>query len=151
MRHITMMLLLALAVAVALVPALSAGDDPNKADGQPAITLVGAWKRISARYDGKETKLTKCETVLKQVTSTHFLWARYGEDSKVTHALGGPCTFKGDKYVETPEFALRGVPDEIKGKPQVYNSRVEGNKWYLTGKLRSGQTAEEVWERVEKK
>ena len=33
----------------------------------------------------------------------------------------------------------------------AFKCKVEGNKWYHTGQTGSGQTLEEVWERVEKK
>jgi hypothetical protein len=43
------------------------------------------------------------------------------------------------------------VLDQLRGKPQVFTWKVEGNKWYHNGKLNTGLTGEEVWERVEKK
>jgi hypothetical protein len=79
------------------------------------------------------------------------MWAAYGADGKVTDALGGTYTLKGDEYVETPEYGVGDVLDQLKGKPQVFKWKIEGNKWYHTGKLSSGLTIEEVWERVEKK
>jgi hypothetical protein len=39
----------------------------------------------------------------------------------------------------------------IRGQRQSYKCKVEGNKWYQTGTLSTGQTLEAVWERVEKK
>ena len=64
---------------------------------------------------------------------------------------GGSYTLKGDDYVETPEYGLGDTLDQLKGKPQEFKGKVEGNKWHHTGKLSSGTTIEEVWERVEKK
>ena len=52
------------------------------------------------------------------------------------------------------ELLGSGVGDVLqmlKGKPQSFECKVEGNKWYHTGKLSTGLTVEEVWERVEKK
>jgi hypothetical protein len=69
----------------------------------------------------------------------------------VDAALGGGYTLKGGDYVETPEYGVGGVLDQLKGKPQAFKWRVEGTKWYHSGTLSTGLTIEEVWERVERK
>ena len=51
----------------------------------------------------------------------------------------------------TPEYGFGPDFQVIKGQRQSYKCKVEGNKWYQTGTLSTGQTLEEVWERVEKK
>jgi hypothetical protein len=66
-------------------------------------------------------------------------------------AAGGPFTLKGDDYEETPEYGFSEDFNLIKGKPQSFKAKIEGNKWYHDGKLSNGLTIEEVWERVEKK
>jgi hypothetical protein len=43
------------------------------------------------------------------------------------------------------------VFERIKGKTLAFKCRVEGNKWYHTGRSPNGTTVEEVWERIEKK
>ena len=50
--------------------------------------------------------------------------------------------------ISTP---LRDAADlhGLKGKPQSFTWKVEGNKWLHSGTLSSGATIEEVWERVE--
>jgi hypothetical protein len=139
-----------LVVVAALAAAAAArGDDP-KGESKADNKLVGSWKLMSAKYDGKESALPRGYTQLKHVTPTQFMWAAYGEDGKVTAALGGTYTLKGDEYVETPEYGMAGF-EQVKGKPQVFKWKVEGNKGYLTGKLSTGRAVEEVWERVEKK
>jgi hypothetical protein len=75
----------------------------------------------------------------------------YDKDGKVDAALGGPYTLKGDKYEETPEYGIGDVLELLKGKPQSFECKVEANKLHQNGKLSSGLTIEEVWERVEKK
>jgi hypothetical protein len=79
------------------------------------------------------------------------MWASYDKDGKVDAALGGPYTLKGNKYEEVPEYGVGTVLDDLKGKPQSFSWKVEGNKWYHNGKLSSGLVLEEVWERVENK
>jgi hypothetical protein len=142
---------LALAVAVAFRPTPSFADEPKKGDAKPANELLGTWKRISATYDGKESRLPEGFTQLKHVTPTQFTWVLYGEDGKVVAGLGGSYSLKGDEYVETPEYGVGEGFDQLKGKQQVFKWKIEGNKWHHTGKLSSGVTIEETWERVEKK
>jgi hypothetical protein len=138
--------LLLLAVVVSVTAACAVADEPK-----PDNKLIGTWKAVSAKYGGTEVKRPEGFTQLKHVTPTQFMWAAYGADGKVTDALGGTYTLKGDEYVETPEYGVGDVLDQLKGKPQVFKWKVEGNKWYHTGVLSSGLTIEEMWERVEKK
>jgi hypothetical protein len=136
----------ALAAAFALASARSPADEPK-----PENKLVGTWKRVSAKYDGTEANLPAGYTALKHVTPTQFMWAVYDGDGKVEAALGGSYTLKGDDYVETPEYGVGDILGQLKGKPQAFTWKVDGNKWHHMGKLSSGLTIEEVWERVEKK
>jgi hypothetical protein len=144
-----MIVLLAMVIAAALTQALSA-DEPKKAEAKPD-KLVGTWKMVSAKYDGKDVTCADGSTRLKHITPTQFMWASYDKDGKVDAALGGPYTLKGDKYEETPEYGIGDVLELLKGKPQSFECKVEANKLYQSGKLSSGLTLEEVWERVEKK
>ncbi|HKQ76982.1 MAG TPA: hypothetical protein VJ810_25025 [Blastocatellia bacterium] len=47
--------------------------------------------------------------------------------------------------------SIAEVFKDLKGKPQMFECKVEGNKWRHNGALSNGLTIEEVWERVEKK
>ncbi|HJZ57452.1 MAG TPA: lipocalin family protein [Gemmataceae bacterium] len=142
--------LIAVAASLATVAAPARADDPK--GGAPAENkLVGTWKLVSAKYGGREVRFPEGTTMLKHVTPSQFMWATYDKDGKVTRAAGGPYTLKGDTYEETPEYGISSDFDIIKGKAQTFKWKVEGNKWYHTGKLSNGLTIEEVWERVEKK
>jgi hypothetical protein len=77
--------------------------------------------------------------------------ASYDKDRKVTRAAGGGYTLKGEVYEETPEYGIGPDFELIKGKPQTFKWKVEGNKWYHNGKLSNGFIIDEVWERVERK
>ena len=136
-----------LLVMAAFTAATAAWADVPKNDNK----LIGTWKLISAKYDGQESKLPDGYTDLKHVTPTHFMWAVYDKDGKVVAALGGTCTVKGEEYIEVPEYGVGEGFDALKGKDQAFKWKVDGNKWTHTGKLSSGTTIEEVWERVEKK
>src|SRR5262245_2453617 len=113
--------------------------------------LVGTWKLVAIKSDGKELTLPEGFARIKHVTPTQFNWVDLDKDSKIRFGLGGTYTLKGDKYEETPEYGLGGVLDAFKGKVQSFTCKVDGNKWYHTGKLSSGLEIDEVWERVEKK
>src|SRR5262245_53180175 len=121
-----------------------------RADEKTENKLVGTWKAISAKYGGQEVNRPADFMQLKHVTPTHFMWAVYGADGKVVASLGGSYTLKGDEYVEMPEYGVGSVLDQLRGKQQAFTWKVEGNKWYHNGKLSSGLTIEEVWERIEK-
>src|SRR5262245_16153893 len=147
MRRMTITVLLALvAAAFALRTASSADDEPKKAETKPENKLVGTWKLVSARYGGQEGQFPEGPTRVKPVTPTQFMWASYDKDGKVDSALGGSYTLVGNKYEETPEYGVGDVLEALKGKPQSFEWKVEGNKWHHTGKLSSGLTIEEVWE-----
>ena len=141
-----------LAVLVSLAAAAtSAVAEKPKSDVKSSNKLVGTWKLISAKYGETEQKFPEGVTMVKHVTPTQFMWAIYGEDGKVVAALGGSHSLKGDEYVETPEYGVGGALAQLKGKPQPFTWKVEGDKWYHKGKLSSGLTIEEVWERVKPK
>ena len=140
-----------LSLAAAVWFAAAAPADEPKGGAKPTHPLVGTWKCVSAKYGGREAPRPDGYTQLKHVTPAQFMWATYDGEGKVENALGGTYTLKGDEYVETPEYGVGEVLDQLKGKPQAFTWRVEGNKWHHAGKLSSGLAIEEVWERVEKK
>jgi hypothetical protein len=141
-------------LAVLMILAATVADvraDAPKGEAKDANKLVGTWKMVGAKYDGREFDTPEGFTTIKHVTPTQFMWASYGSDGKVTRAAGGSYTLKGEEYTETPEYGISGDFDIIKGKAQTFTWRVEGDKWYHTGKLSNGLTIEEVWQRVEGK
>src|SRR5205823_3969349 len=112
-----------------------AGAEEPRAGAADGHKLVGTWKAVSAKYGGSEIKLEEGYTHLKHVTPTQFMWAICDGEGKVGTTLGGSYTLKGNAYTEVPEYGTGSVLEQLKGKPQVFTWRVEGNKWYHTGKL----------------
>jgi len=157
MRQISMAVLVSL-VAVAVSTFLTSGTsgrstaaDPKKAKASAENKLVGTWKQVKAKFRGNEVKIPEGTTQLKHITPTHFMFVDFDKDGKFIDAFGGPYTLKGEKYQETLEYGVGDVFKLLKGKPQSFECKVEGNKWYHSGTLSNGLTIEEVWERVEPK
>jgi hypothetical protein len=138
---------LCLAVLAGLAVAAPAGADGPR-DGHK---LVGTWKVAAARYGGREVKWPEGTTTVKHVTPAQFMWATYDKDGKVTQAAGGPYTLQGDDYAETLAYGVGAVFERYKGLALPFKCKVEGGKWYYTGRTPDGTTIEEVWERVERK
>jgi hypothetical protein len=138
------------AVRCALLSAVALGV-PCLADekkDKPVHPLVGTWKCVSAKYDGKEAARPDGYTQLKHVTPTHFIWVLHDGDGKVVAGMGGTCTMKGEEYIETPDYYVGDGFEALKGKAQEFKWKVDGKKWIHNGKLSSATTVEEVWERV---
>ena len=89
--------------------------------------------------------------MVKHITPTHFTWLAYDADGKVTRVAGGTYTLKGDDYEEKPEYGLGTDFEVIRGKPQSFTCKIDGNNWHHDGRLSNDLTVEEIWERVEKK
>src|SRR6266404_5069649 len=147
----TRVVFLAVAVSFALAATHAVAEKP-KSDSKAENKLVGTWKLISAKYGEREQKFPEGITMVKHVTPTQFMWAMYDQDGTVTRAAGGGYTLKGEEYEETTEY---GVGDEfkalLKGKTHPFKWKIEKNRWHHSGKLSTGLTIDEVWERVEKK
>jgi hypothetical protein len=146
----TRIVFLAVAVSFAVAARQAVTEEP-KGDAKADNKLIGTWKLVSAKYGGQEAKFPEGNTMLKHVTPTQFIWVTYDKDGKVTLAAGGRYTLKGEDYEETPEYGVGDVFEAIKDKTHSFKWKIEKNKWYHSGKLSSGLTIEEVWERMEKK
>jgi hypothetical protein len=151
MRQISMAVLVSLVTVSAFTFGRSTADDPKKAEARTENKLVGTWKQVKAKFGGKEQQMSGETTQLKHITPTHFMFVDFDKDGKFIDAFGGPYTLKGEKYEETLEYGVGEVFKMLKGKPQPFECKVEGNKWYHNGTLSNGLTIEEVWERVEAK
>jgi hypothetical protein len=143
--------LVAVAAFTSFTSGRSTADDRKKGEAMTENKLVGTWKQVKAKFRGNDVKIPEGTTQLKHVTPTHFMFVDFDKDGKFIDAFGGPYTLKGEKYEETLEYGVGDVFKILKGKPQSFECKVEGNKWYHNGTLSNGLTIEEVWERVEPK
>jgi hypothetical protein len=118
---------------------------------EPKNPLIGTWKLVSAKYGGKDHKFPDGSTTIKHVTPTQFMWATYDADGRVTRTAGGTYTLKADAYEETSLYGVNAGIHLKKDNLHTFQCKIEGSHWHHTGKLNSGLTIEEVWERDEKK
>ena len=138
-----------LAVMIALIfAAATVRSEETKGVARFGNKLIGTWKLVSAKYGGADYKFDDGTTTIKHVTDSQFMWLSYDKDGKVTRTAGGDYTLKGDMYEETPKYGFSEDFDGLKGKPQKFTWKVEGNNWHHNGKLSNGLTIEEVWERI---
>jgi hypothetical protein len=122
-----------------------------KADASANSPLIGTWTRISAKFGSREQKPVPGMRNYKHVTPTHFIWLSHNKDGVIYTSLGGPYTLTDNKYAETPESGIGLDLIFLKGKAQSFEWKADANKWYHTGKLSTGLSVAEVWERVENK
>lgn len=137
---------LVLVVLAAMTAGFAQGDG-RKGDNK----LLGTWKLKSAQYGGREFRFDEGTAMVKHVTPSQFMWATYDKDGKITRAAGGGYSLKGETYEETPEYGISDDFNLIKGKPQTFKWKVQGDEWHHDGELSNGLTIEEVWERVKTK
>ena len=128
--------------------AAALGDEP-KASVLTQQDVLGSWKLVSVKIDGKAVTQPRGTTTIKHVTPSQFMWTTYDASGTMTVAGGGGYDLKSDKYVETPEYGMGGDFPLLKGKKQVFTGKVESGKWHHRGKLSSGLHIEELWEKVE--
>ena len=148
MRH-ARVLVRPLFVVLGLAAACPA-DEP-KGDAETQAKLVGTWKLVLGQVRGPGEHLPSSSTTIKHVTPSQFMWMSYDADGTVTRAAGGGYTLKDGVYEETPQYGLSNDFDAVKGKAHAFKCKIDGDKWYHDGKLASGLTIEEVWQRVAKK
>ncbi len=138
-----------IAVLVSLVSLAPVTSGYSTAHGQKVENkLVGTWKQVSGKFNGKEFRPPEGTTVIKHVTPTQFMFVDYDKNGQITDAAGGSYTLTANTYQETHVYSI-GDFHGLKGKTQSFVWKVEGNRWFHSGTLSSGLTIEEVWERMD--
>ncbi|MBA3313479.1 MAG: hypothetical protein M3552_13255 [Planctomycetota bacterium] len=130
------------------VEAPPSGPEDQKKSSVTNDRLVGTWKLVSAKYGGRTSDVPERYTMLKHITPTQFMWVSYDDEGVVRRAAGGEYTLNSGKYAEMPHYGLSADFDIIKGKPQQFDCRIDGETWHHKGELSNGLTIEEVWKRV---
>jgi hypothetical protein len=126
-----------------------AGLAAKPAEGETRGNKVdGAWRLVGIR-DG-DTYSKPDREQYKLVVGGRFIWTT-SKDGKIEYAAGGKYTVEGDKYTESIEFAHDR--DFLVGKEAKFTWKLDGDKWYHKGTLKTDQgdvQIDELWERVKK-
>lgn len=138
--------LAALAGVAGLSTAVAVTSDPSAAWAPQ--TAVGSWRLVSAKANGKITDFPAGTTILKHVTPTDFIFVYYNAQGLITVAGGGKYRLEGRHYEEAVRYGIGEGMAPLIGTTQVFTLRIEGGRWYQTGKETDGTVIEEVWERV---
>ncbi|WP_294081351.1 hypothetical protein [Proteiniphilum sp. UBA5384] len=113
-----------------------------------AQNIQGTWKSLDS--SGRSTP--EGYTVLKHITSTHFIWTMFDKEGNIISGASGIYTLKDGVYTEKILYALPGMTS-WKGKSATYEVKVEGKKMWISGYLEFDQNRkvqnEENWEIVE--
>jgi hypothetical protein len=113
-----------------------------------SLQLIGTWKIVSGKYGGREGGPGE-GTTLKHITPAHFMVVSYNtKTGEVTRAFGGTHVVDGAHYKETPRYGFGSDFQAVRDQEHTFECKVEADRLYQTGKLASGLTIEEVWERI---
>ena len=66
-------------------------------------------------------------------TAMQKILAAHAGKKEVKMGAGGPYTLKDDIYTETIEYATGEYMLTLLDKRHAFKSRVEGDKWYVSG------------------
>ena len=116
---------------------------------QNKMQLVGTWKLISGKATQDASTFpydNKTLDAIKIVTPTHFaVFSQKVSDTAFQHASTGTAEMDDKNYTE---HLLYDNNKDMVGKTAKFTYRLEGDKWYIKGKIDNMVMLEEVWQRV---
>jgi hypothetical protein len=151
MRSINQRTSAGVALGIAVLGLHLAGLPARAADPDDGLRarLVGTWRMMSKKENGVQSPLPATAVTYKHITPVGFMWLSHEKGTgKVFRAAGGTYTLHGDAYKEKVEYGFGEDFGTVKDAEHSFTCRIEGDRWYHTGKLANGTTIEEVWERV---
>ena len=92
MRQIPMAVLAVLVAIASFTSGCATAAGPKKAEEKPENKLVGTWKQVSGKFNGKEFRPPEGTTLIKHITTIQFMFVDFEKDGKITDASGGPYT-----------------------------------------------------------
>jgi hypothetical protein len=113
--------------------------------------IVGTWRLVSYNYQEKGDLMpVPAEMVrIKHITPGHFQWVAYdAKTKKVVATAGGRWTMDGSKYTETVEYGSGDDYEVVKDQDHSFTMTVEGDRLHQKGKLASGLTIDELYDRM---
>src|SRR5215470_16577278 len=99
MRQVSMVVLAAVVALSAVTSGRSTvtGQQPQAGREHP---LLGTWKQVSAKFNGKEFRPPEGTTLLKHVTRSQYMFVDVDKDGQIRDAAGGPYKLTADRYEE---------------------------------------------------
>jgi hypothetical protein len=125
-------------------------DNPVKRD--TLTKLDGAWRLVSYKPagSGEYVDFPDGWQQIKLVVDGRFVWT-LANDGKVSRSAGGKCVTLGDEYTEQIEFVSDQSDEWMVGKTGAFAVKLDGNKWYVDGVIKSDKGVAkitEIWEHV---
>ena len=117
-------------------------DDSNSVEGVWRIVGVGG-------NEGNDFQKPPYDEY-KIMSANHYLWLSFDpKTGNVLRSGGGRYTVdKGGEYFARVECSNSPDLKAVVGKEYHGISRVDGKRWYLVGRVPSGASFDELWERV---
>ncbi len=109
--------------------------------------LSHLWQIVGREQkDGSMGEIKKgARKTIKILTNNRFQWIALNTETKSFSGTGGGTyTLIDGKYTETLEFFSRD--SSRVGMSLSFDAKIEGNKWYHTGKSSKGDRVSEIWE-----
>jgi hypothetical protein len=109
--------------------------------------LAGNWRITGRDQNGTMVEIKPAaRKTIKLLSGKRFQWAAINTDTGEFFGTGGGnYTFENGKYTEHIEFFSRD--SSRVGMSLSFDGRVDGRKWYHSGKSSKGDPISEVWSR----
>jgi hypothetical protein len=121
----------------------------------PANKLEGTWEMVSGKYilsdDTLAVPRTESEHVIKVLNKTHFATVHQDASKNEIYSNAGTYVLTEDKYKEYQEY---NSDINIIGRTYVFESKIEGDIWTISGPIEKPGAdvpewkMHEVWKRV---
>ena len=111
---------------------------------------LGTWQLSSYKYGQNSSAFIDVPSNLqhiKLITENYFTWVNTDTTTKKVYSMaGGRYTLNGNTYIESIDYGI-GMDDYL-GHKQIFTIKVEGDMFFLSGKLNDNYMIEEIWRRV---
>jgi hypothetical protein len=129
MRQSQVVVLATLVAVIAFTSGRSIADEPKaKAEAKPANKLVGTWKEVSAKYDGKEARPPEGFKSIKHVTPTHFMWVDLDKRRQRDRGVRRAVHPDGGQVRRDVRVRLRRSLQEPQGEDAIFHVQSGGQQ-----------------------
>ena len=121
MRHLPMAVLAAL-VALTVVTSGGSPLQGQQKEARRENPLLGTWKQVSGKFNGKEFRPPEGTTLPKHVTPAQFMFVDIDKDGVIRDAAGGSYALTASTYAETNTYSI-GDFHGLKERPSRSHGR----------------------------